>query len=151
LAPRPDAPGHLHAAFDLLGRHAQPRPQFVGQHGHELDLVGRVGDLAEYPIHQAPIGAFLSLQSLGQLHPKLVAHLIRGQRPHLVVGSVNLVGQLAKSLACCGMAKFVTGEATLTTASAKHGGPLFDPVQPVDQFRTVNNPPSRQRYAGGTC
>ena len=57
------------------------------------DLVGRVGHLTEHPIHQPAVGAVLGFQSLGHLDAKLVAHLIRGQRPHLGIGSVDLIEQ----------------------------------------------------------
>ena len=93
LAARPDPGAHLHPAFDLLGRDAQPRPQAVDQVGHQAHLIGRIGDLGEHPVHQPAVGALLGLQPLGHLHPKLATHLIGGQLPHLGVGVIHLIGQ----------------------------------------------------------
>ena len=88
-------PRYLHAPLDLLTRDAQPRQYAVGHRGREPDLIGRVGNLPEHSIHQATVGALLRFQALGHLHPEFVAHLIRGQSAHFVVGSINLIEQLA--------------------------------------------------------
>jgi hypothetical protein len=68
-----------------------------------------------------------------------------------VIPSANLIGQLAKPLACRLSGDELGHTATLTTASAKHGGPRFDPVQSVDEIRSVDNQPPGQQYVGGTC
>jgi hypothetical protein len=84
---------------------------------------GRVGHLREYPIHQATIGALLELQALGQLGPKLVAHPIRRQRPHLGIDSVNLIGQRAELLARRLWSDEFGHTATLSNTCAKHARP----------------------------
>ena len=120
LAARLDARGHSHPAFDLAGRDPQPRRQTVHHHRCHRGLVGRVGDLAEHPVHQSAVGALLGLPSFGHLHPKRGAHPVRGQRAHLGMGSVDLIRQRAKPLASRLTGDEFAHTPTLSNTYAKH-------------------------------
>ena len=98
LSSRPDARGHLHPAFDLSGRDTQPPGQAVHHRRHHHGLIGRIGDLNEYPIHQPAVAALLSLEVFGHFHAELVAHLITGEAADFAVSGLHLIGQRAKQL-----------------------------------------------------
>jgi len=98
LGSRSDARGHLHPAFDLSGRDTQPPGQAVHHRRHHPGLIGRIGDLTEYPIHQPAVAALLSREVFGHFHAELVAHLITGQAADFGVSGLHLIGQRAKPL-----------------------------------------------------
>ncbi len=81
-APRGDAGRDPEPAPYLGGRDAQPTGQHVahlhpGRQCRIIDPVGRIGDLTEQPVGQSTVDSLLSLQPLGHLDPKRVAHQIR--------------------------------------------------------------------------
>ena len=93
---RPDAGGDPQPAADLTGRDAQPLPQQFAHHrtggqGGIVGPVGRFGDLAEEPVHQAPVDPVLSFQPLGHLHPEPVSHHVRARRPQPGVSHIDSV------------------------------------------------------------
>ena len=78
----PDAGGDAHPAADVGGGDAQPLPQQLGHDGAGGQVgvvgpVGRFGELAEDPVHLPAIHPVLSLQPVGHLDAKRVAHRVR--------------------------------------------------------------------------
>ena len=78
------------------GGDAQPLPQQFAHHGAcgQGGIVGPVDgfdDLAEVPVHQAPVDPVLGFQPLGHLHPEPVAHHIRAHRSQPGVSRVDRV------------------------------------------------------------
>jgi len=72
-ASRPDPGREPEPAGDFFGREAKPRPQHAAHLWYQPGAVGRIGDLREEPVHQAPVGALLGLQPVGHVHPEVVA------------------------------------------------------------------------------
>jgi len=151
LSSRPDARGHLHPAFDLSGRDTQPPGQAVHHRRHHHGLIGRIGDLNEYPIHQPAVAALLSLEVFGHFHAELVAHLITGQAAHFGVSELHLIGQRAKPLTRRLPSHESTHTPTLSTTTAKQASAGPTVTESVDEVRTVDNSRERPGFVGGRC
>ncbi len=85
----------------------------------------------------APVGLALALVST--VDPDLVVR---------VIPSVNLIGQLAKPLACRLSGDELGHTATLSNTCAKHARPAHSLWTKI---RSVDNQPPGQQYVGGTC
>ena len=129
----------------------QPPGQAVHHRRHHRGLIGRIGDLTEYPIHQPAVAALLGLQPLGHLHAELVAHLITGPAAHLGVSELHLIGQRAKPLARRLPSHESSHTPTLSTTTAKQAsaGPTL--TESADEVRTVDNSRERPGFVGGRC
>jgi hypothetical protein len=151
LAARPKTTSGLHAAFDFARRDAQPRGQAVHQRWGHRGLIGRVGDLAEHPIHQAAVAAVLKLEPFGQLGPKIVAHRIGGQLTHLGIGSLDLISQRAKPLARRLPSNEFAHTPTLSTTCVKQWPLTINHPTPVDEVRSGDNRCATRGFVGPTC
>ena len=151
LSSRPDARGHLHPAFDLSGRDTQPPGQAVHHRRHHPGLIGRIGDLTEYPIHQPAVAALLSREVFGHFHAELVAHLITGQAADFGVSGLHLIGQRAKPLTRRLPSHESTHTPTLSTTTAKQARPNPTLTESADEVRTVDNSRERPGLVGGRC
>jgi hypothetical protein len=92
------AGGQPAAVGDLTRGDAQPLPQRIAHRSDRALTVGRVSQLTEDPVHQPAIDALLSLQSVGDLNPKVIAHQIRRRLSQHLLGGINGIQRRADLL-----------------------------------------------------
>ncbi len=113
----------------------QPPGQAVHHRRHHRGLIGRIGDLTEYPIHQPAVAAFLSREVFGHFHAELVAHLITGQAADFGVSGLHLIGQRAKPLTRRLPSHESTHTPTLSTTTAKQASAGPTVTESVDEVQ----------------